>query len=228
MILATRFLLVCSCLASCVSKDSTSKDSPSDDSTSTSAVNKVGPQAFPMAMSSRLQPTQTLLTFPCSAQSMNTGRLFVFESTGDKYNETHEAIDNPQFRINLLTDSNADGRYDKSTIYADKVGFPQGGVFYKGSLYASSAPDLIKFTDTDNDGVADKREVILSGWILNVNANSLVGPSLVTRRMVLYEQCHHGIRCKDKGRPKIERRNCKNPGAFARMAPGWNGYRRAG
>jgi putative heme-binding domain-containing protein len=35
---------------------------------------------------------------------------------------------------------------------------------------------LLKFTDTDNDGVADKREVLLSGWELNVNANSLIGP----------------------------------------------------
>jgi putative heme-binding domain-containing protein len=35
---------------------------------------------------------------------------------------------------------------------------------------------LIKFTDTDGDGVADQREVLLSGWVLNINANSLIGP----------------------------------------------------
>ncbi len=177
MILATRCLLICCLFAACVSKDSTSKDSPSGDSTSTSAVNKVGPQV-PDGYVIEIAADSNLVDFPMFSTLDEYGRLFVFESTGDKYNETNEAIDNPQFRINLLTDSNADGRYDKSTIYADKVGFPQGGVFYKGSLYASSAPDLIKFTDTDNDGVADKREVILSGWILNVNANSLVGPSL--------------------------------------------------
>ena len=59
--------------------------------------------------------------------------------------------------------------YDKSTFFADKVDFPQRDTFYKGSLYATSAPDLLKFTDTDNDGVADKREVLLTGWVLNVN-----------------------------------------------------------
>jgi hypothetical protein len=103
-------------------------------------------------------------------------RLFVFESIGNVYDKTEDAIKNPQFRINLLQDLDGDGIYDKSTIFADKVGFPQGGVFIKGSLYASSAPELLKFTDTNNDGVADKREVILSGWVLNVNANSLIGP----------------------------------------------------
>lgn len=117
-----------------------------------------------------------LVDFPMFATVDETGRMFVYESIGHVYKKTKDALNNPQFRIKLLTDTNGDGTYDKSTIYADKVGFPQGGVFYKGSLYATSAPDLIKFTDTDNDGVADKREVILSGWVLNVNANSLVGP----------------------------------------------------
>ncbi len=117
-----------------------------------------------------------LVDYPMFAFVDETGRLFVFESTGNVYNKTEDAINNPQFRIKLLEDVDGDGSYDKSTIYADKVGFPQGGVFYKGSLYASSAPDLLKFTDTDGDGVADKREVLLSGWELNINANSLIGP----------------------------------------------------
>ena len=117
-----------------------------------------------------------LMDYPMFSMVDETGRMFVFESIGHVYKKTKDALDNPQFRINLLTDTNGDGVYDKGTIYADKVGFPQGGVFYKGSLYATSAPDLIKFTDTNNDGVADKREVLLSGWTLNVNANSLIGP----------------------------------------------------
>ncbi|MEB2787337.1 PVC-type heme-binding CxxCH protein [Algoriphagus persicinus] len=119
-----------------------------------------------------------LVDYPMFGTLDETGRLFLFESTGDVYTESEDAIKDPQFRINLLEDLNGDGIYDKSTIYADKVGFPQGGVFHKGSLYATSAPDLIKFTDTDGDGKADQREVMLSGWKLNVNANSLIGPFL--------------------------------------------------
>lgn len=164
---AIRCLLLCCMLAACVTKDTPS----------TKADNNTGPQV-PDGYTIEIAADSTLIDFPMFSTLDEYGRLFVFESTGDKYRKTQVAIDSPQFRINLLEDTDADGRYDKSTIYADKVGFPQGGVFYKGSLYASSAPDLIKFTDTNNDGVADTREVILSGWVLNVNANSLVGPSL--------------------------------------------------
>lgn len=117
-----------------------------------------------------------LVDYPMFATLDETGRLFVFESIGNVYEETEEALQDPQFRINLLEDLNGDGVYDKSTIYADKIGFPQGGVFYKGSLYATSAPDLMKLTDTDGDGVADEKEILLSGWVLNVNANSVIGP----------------------------------------------------
>ncbi|MBL7699283.1 MAG: HEAT repeat domain-containing protein [Chitinophagaceae bacterium] len=142
-----------------------------------STTDSTGPQV-PPGFTIEVVADSTLIDYPMFSTLDEQGRLFVFESVGNVYEETQDAIDRPQFRIKLLTDTNNDGRYDKGTIFADKVGFPQGGVFYKGSLIASSAPDLIKFTDSDNDGVADKREVMLSGWILNVNANSLVGPSL--------------------------------------------------
>ena len=117
-----------------------------------------------------------LIDYPMFATLDAQGRLFVFESTGNVYDKTQDALDNPQFRVKLLKDLDGDGKYDKSTIFADKLGFPQGGVFYKGSLIITSAPDLIRLTDIDGDGVSDEREVLLSGWTLNVNANSLIGP----------------------------------------------------
>ena len=119
-----------------------------------------------------------LVDYPMFATLDPMGRMFVFESIGNVYRSNQAAIATPQFRIKLLEDLDEDGTYDRSTVFADSLSFPQGGVFYNGSLYATSAPDLLKLTDTDADGRADQKEVILSGWTLNVNANSLIGPFL--------------------------------------------------
>ena len=53
-----------------------------------------------------------LVDYPMFAVADETGRLFVFESTGNVYNKTEDAIKNPQFRINLLEDLDGDGTYE--------------------------------------------------------------------------------------------------------------------
>ncbi|MBC7890924.1 MAG: HEAT repeat domain-containing protein, partial [Sphingobacteriaceae bacterium] len=156
------------------SPSSGSRESPPTGATATRMADVRVPEGYSVEVAAG----PDLVDYPMFATIDETGRMFVFESTGHVYKKTKDALDKPQFRIKLLEDQNGDGVYDKSTVFADKVGFPQGGVFYKGSLYASSAPDLLKFTDTNGDGVADQREVLLTGWTLNVNANSLVGPFL--------------------------------------------------
>ncbi|WP_028666326.1 PVC-type heme-binding CxxCH protein [Runella zeae] len=167
-------IVTLSCLAGIFTVFSGAAPQPAD--TPKTAAQKLAEFTVPDGYTVEVAAGPDLVDYPMFSMIDETGRMFVFESIGHVYKKTQDALDNPQFRINLLTDTNDDGVYDKSTIYADKVGFPQGGVFYKGSLYATSAPDLIKFTDTDNDGVADKREVLLTGWVLNVNANSVIGP----------------------------------------------------
>lgn len=97
------------------------------------------------------------------------------ESSG--HTESTDAIlEKPDFSILLLTDSDQDGVFDSKTVFADSIPFPMGGVFVNGSLIVTAAPDLVKFTDTDGDGEADKKDVLLSGWTLNHNAAILSGP----------------------------------------------------
>ena len=118
-----------------------------------------------------------MISYPMFASFDSDGRLFVFESDGSS--PTNQGmLTNPPYHVRLLEDTDGDGKFDKSKIFADSLSFPKGGVFYNGSLYVTSSPDLLRLTDTNGDGVADKREVVLTGWVLNSNGALLGGPFL--------------------------------------------------
>lgn len=140
--------------------------------TPVSAVNGIGvPQGFTIEE----VVDSTLISYPMFASFDNEGRLFLCESTGETFS-TEDHLKKPPYHIRLLEDTDGDGKFEKSTIFADSLTYPKGAVFFQGSLYVAAAPDLLKLTDSDGDGVADKREVLLSGWVLNHNAATFGGP----------------------------------------------------
>lgn len=118
-----------------------------------------------------------MVNYPMFATYDHSGRLFVIESSGHT-TSTEEVLENPSFMIRLLEDEDGDGTFDKAVVFADSLPYPMGGVFYQGSFYTAAPPNLLRLTDSDGDGVADKREVILTGWTLNHNAATLSGPFL--------------------------------------------------
>ncbi len=69
----------------------------------------------------------------------------------------------------ILEDTDADGRADKSTVFADGLEMPMGFALTEGgrstsSVYLGEGPDLLLLEDTDGDGRADTREVLLTGF----------------------------------------------------------------
>lgn len=64
-------------------------------------------------------------------------------------------------RITILEDTDGDGRADKIQDFASDLNIPIGVMPVKGGAIAYSIPNLYRFTDTDKDGKADKREVLL-------------------------------------------------------------------
>src|SRR5882762_10379027 len=112
--------------------------------------------------------------FPMFGAFDDRGRLFVAESSGlDLYKEISALT--RKCRIRLLEDPDEHGRFRKSTVFADKLVFPMGLVWRDGKLYVADPPDLITLEDTDGDGKADKRTVLLKDFVGHRDNGSLHG-----------------------------------------------------
>ena len=118
-----------------------------------------------------------LVNRPIVADFDDEGRLYVADSSGSNDKVEKQLADRPH-RIVRLEDRNGDGRFDSSVVFADKMMFPEGAMWFDGSLYVAAPPSIWKLTDTDGDGVADRREEWFQGKTLTTCANDLHGPYL--------------------------------------------------
>ncbi|MBA4146534.1 MAG: HEAT repeat domain-containing protein [Verrucomicrobia bacterium] len=118
-----------------------------------------------------------LVGYPMMACFDERGRLFIAEAAGT--NGTMDVLERlqPNF-IRMLEDTNGDGKFDKSTIFADKLQIPNGALWHKGSLYVAEPPGIWRYTDTNDDGVADVREHIAGKVKSNGMSSTLHGPVL--------------------------------------------------
>ncbi|WP_406694042.1 PVC-type heme-binding CxxCH protein [Singulisphaera sp. Ch08] len=118
-----------------------------------------------------------LVDRPITADFDEEGRLYVSDSSGSNDPVVKQVVDRTH-RILRLEDTDGDGRYDKRTVFADRMMFPEGTMWHDGSLYVAAPPSLWKLTDTDGDGVADQRTEWFQGKTLTGCANDLHGPYL--------------------------------------------------
>ena len=109
--------------------------------------------------------------------SDHEGYLYVAESSGSN-DEVQKQLEERPHSILRLEDVDGDGRYDRRTVFADRMMFPEGVLWHEGSVYVAAPPSIWKLTDTDGDGVADEREEWLEAKTLTNCANDLHGPYL--------------------------------------------------
>jgi putative membrane-bound dehydrogenase-like protein len=86
------------------------------------------------------------------------GRLYVVEMRDYPYNPE------PKGRVKRLEDSDGDGRFETSTIFAEGLSLPNGVTAWKDGILVTAAPDILYLADTDGDGRADEKTVVLTGF----------------------------------------------------------------
>nr|AGW45552.1 beta-galactosidase [uncultured bacterium Lac161] len=86
------------------------------------------------------------------------GRLFVIEMNDYPDRKQHRG------RVRRLVDTDGDGRFDQANVFAKDLRWPSAIHCYGGGLFVGSVPDLLYLKDTNDDGVADEKKVVLTGW----------------------------------------------------------------
>jgi putative membrane-bound dehydrogenase-like protein len=116
-----------------------------------------------------------LVDRPIAADFDEQGRLYVADSSGSNEAPTNQLKELPH-RVLRFEDTQGNGHFDKSIVFADKMMIPAGAMWLDGSLFVGAPPSIWKLTDADGDGIADKREEWMQGKTLTGCANDIHGP----------------------------------------------------
>lgn len=131
---------------------------------------------LPDGFSIELAAPSTLADRPINASLSPDGRLFVTVSSGSTVRPVEAQNKDPKNRILCLEDTTKTGVYDKATVFAENVPFPEGILWYDNAVFVAAPPAIWKFTDPNNDNVSDERTVWFDGKTITGCANDLHGP----------------------------------------------------
>jgi putative membrane-bound dehydrogenase-like protein len=109
-----------------------------------------------------LVAAEPLVVDPVAMTFDEAGRLFIVENRGYPLGPGPGKL--PAGIVALLEDTDGDGRFDKRTVYADGLTFPNGIMCWRGGVIVTCAPDIVYLKDSDGDGKADVRTVVLTGF----------------------------------------------------------------
>jgi mono/diheme cytochrome c family protein len=111
--------------------------------------------------------SEPLIEDPAQIAFDGNGRMFVVELRG--YFQTPEGIDliPPIGRISMHEDRDNDGTFEHHSVFVDKLVFPRFVMPFGADTILTmetNADEVWKYTDTNADGVADKKELFTTNF----------------------------------------------------------------
>ena len=113
-----------------------------------------------------LVASEPLISDPVEVAFDEDGKMYVAQMDDypsenmDDYGEGKE----PKSKIMLLEDKDGDGFYESGTAFAEGLPYANGVMPWKGGVLVTSAPDIYFLKDTNGDGKADVKKVVLTGF----------------------------------------------------------------
>ncbi|MEO2046059.1 MAG: PVC-type heme-binding CxxCH protein [Pirellulales bacterium] len=116
---------------------------------------------LPEGFEINLFASDPMISKPLNINWDERGRMWVSTSTIYPHLQPGQT---PNDRILILEDIDHDGHADKSTVFADDLLVPHSVLPGNGGAYVTQSTDLLFLRDTDGDGRADYRRVLLTGF----------------------------------------------------------------
>jgi putative membrane-bound dehydrogenase-like protein len=110
----------------------------------------------------RLFASEPMVVNPVAMTWDERGRLWVVELY--EYPKGAPKGQKGRDRIKILEDTDADGKADKVTVFADGFSLATGLALGNGGVYLGVAPDFLFLEDTNGDDKADKTTKLLTGF----------------------------------------------------------------
>ncbi|HUR58838.1 MAG TPA: PVC-type heme-binding CxxCH protein, partial [Opitutaceae bacterium] len=89
------------------------------------------------------------------------GRMWVVEMAD--YPNGIDGRGRPGGRIRVLESTKRDGHYDKSTLFASNLSYPNSIRPWRNGVLVTAIPNILFLEDTDGDGRADRTTTLFSG-----------------------------------------------------------------
>ncbi|WP_259015608.1 PVC-type heme-binding CxxCH protein [Emticicia fluvialis] len=113
---------------------------------------------------------EPLIADPVAMEIDEDGNMYVVEMHGYPLDLSNSG------KVKLLKDTDNDGVPDTSIVFADKLKLPTGIMRWKKGILVTDTPDIIYLEDSNNDGKADIRKVVLTGFALSNPQHNLNTP----------------------------------------------------
>ena len=134
--------------------------------------------SLPPGFRVELVASEPMIESPILMDFDSDGRLWVLEMLTFLPDTSGRDSREPLNRISVLEDTNADGKMDKKTVFADKLAMPRALKVLEHGVLIGEPPNLWLMKDTDGDLKADTKDVVVNTYGnpnggIEHNANSL-------------------------------------------------------
>lgn len=102
--------------------------------------------------------SEPLISDPVAMTIDEYGRMYVVEMAGMPLNKSGTG------KVILLSDTSHDGKIDKRTVFADSLILPSGIMRWKKGIIVTDPPNVYYMEDTNGDGRADIKNILLTGF----------------------------------------------------------------